>query len=355
LAGKFDAIFVWMESIMSPWNRRPRGFTLVELLVVIAIIGVLVAILLPAVQAAREAGRRAQCLDNLKNIGLAFANHHDVHKHYPTGGWGWLWTGDPDRGFDAKQPGGWMYNILPYMEEQALHDLGKGLADNSVQKKTLARQRVETPVAWGTCPSRRPIDTFPVTWSGISSNPGYNIQPPLNQAARSDYSANASDRGDNQHGGGPSSYADGDRGGFFWANTRCPGGSPALCGISFERSMVRFKDVADGVSKVYLAGEKYLNSDKYGTGSDGADNEFWCVGYDNDMYKTAEREPASDGQVLNQAGIRQDDPNRWGSAHNQAFHMVFGDGSVHGIPYEIDMTVHRRLANRRDGLPVRIP
>jgi prepilin-type N-terminal cleavage/methylation domain-containing protein len=204
------------------------GFTLVELLVVIAIIGVLVAVILPAVQAAREAGRRTQCLNNLKNIGLAFQTHVDVHKQYPTGGWGWLWTGDPDRGFGVRQPGGWMYNILPYMEEQALHDMGKGLPEGSAPKKTLARQRVQTPLAWGTCPTRRPVATFPVTWWGMPLNPGVNIEPPLWVAARSDYCANASDKGSNQFGGGPNSYASSD-GGYGWRDTRCPdGGQSAL-------------------------------------------------------------------------------------------------------------------------------
>ncbi len=90
---------------MQSSHLRRRAFTLVELLVVIAIIGVLVALLLPAIQSAREAGRRTQCLNNLRNIGLAFANHLDVHKQYATGGWGWIWSGDPDRGFGLRQPG----------------------------------------------------------------------------------------------------------------------------------------------------------------------------------------------------------------------------------------------------------
>src|SRR5579871_7071457 len=103
---------------------KKRAFTLVELLVVIAIIGILIALLLPAINAAREAGRRMSCRNNLKQQGLGCLNHVSTYGFYPTGGWGWFWVGDPNMGYDKAQPGGWCYNILSFMEYKGLHELG---------------------------------------------------------------------------------------------------------------------------------------------------------------------------------------------------------------------------------------
>lgn len=105
---------------MNPASAR-RGFTLVELLVVIAIIGILVALLLPAVQAAREAARRTSCVNKIKQLGLAVLNHHDTLGHFPVSN-GFT---DPVASSNAGERhscAGWILNALPYLEEQALYD-----------------------------------------------------------------------------------------------------------------------------------------------------------------------------------------------------------------------------------------
>jgi prepilin-type N-terminal cleavage/methylation domain-containing protein len=103
-------------------NRRPRAFTLVELLVVIAIIGVLVSLLLPGVQAAREAARRSQCVNNLKQIALSLHNHHDAKRQFPPGTYNYIDSGVMPAIYNGKQDHrSWFHDLLPYTEETALY------------------------------------------------------------------------------------------------------------------------------------------------------------------------------------------------------------------------------------------
>ena len=136
------------------------GFTLVELLVVIAIIGILVALLLPAVQQARESARNLQCQNNLKQQALACITHESAQQHFPSGGWGWRWQPEPDAGYGIKQPGGWIYNSLEFLEEGNLREAGAGLSGEAKTQALLAV--VATPLEVFNCPSRREAIAYPL-------------------------------------------------------------------------------------------------------------------------------------------------------------------------------------------------
>ncbi len=189
-----------------PGFRRPlHGFTLVELLVVITIIGILIALLLPAVQAAREAARMLQCQNNLKQISLAALDHEHINGWLPTGGWGCVWVGDPNCGFGKGQPGGFFYNCLPYMEQQVLHDLALGAVRDTPLYQQRSMQMVQTPLATLTCPTRRAPLLHPCT-SGGSMSPIYGPYVPQTWF-QADYAANAGSMFV-WWSGGPSSWAD---------------------------------------------------------------------------------------------------------------------------------------------------
>ena len=151
-------------SIVSSRNRaggRNTGFTLVELLVVIAIIGALVALLLPAVQAAREAARRMSCSNNLKNIGLAFHNYHDTYKSFP---YGHHYTGNFDGiPLDEKGGTGWgpFAAILPYLEQANQQNLINFSYPAGELTVTQNRVICQNPLAIFACPS----DTKPLRFN----------------------------------------------------------------------------------------------------------------------------------------------------------------------------------------------
>ena len=326
-------------------SRSNRGFTLIELLVVIAIIGILIALLLPAVQAAREAARMASCQNHLKQMGLAATNHVETRGFFPSGGWGWGWVGDPDRGFGKKQPGGWLFSLLPFLELEDLYNTGAG--ESNARKQQLLVQVASTPVATYYCPSRRPAVVYPYVHGAgpCSGRHWVNMNKPQ-VIARTDYGGCAGSTVGSCCDYGPCSYAAGDTY-DFGSESRVSNG------VIYRRSEVRQANVADGLANTYLIGERYMNADSYGDFIQGHyqcdDDQGWSMGYDFDINVWAEGKPMQDVPGFGTC------ETRFGSVHAGGFHVVLCDGSVHAISYSINMEVHRRLANRHDGRTVQVP
>jgi prepilin-type N-terminal cleavage/methylation domain-containing protein len=133
-------------SLRDPLRRR-RAFSLTELLFVIAIIGIVIALLLPAVHRVRESAARVKCANNLKQVGLACHMVDSIYLHLPTGGWGYLWVGDATRPSGPSQPGGWIFQVLPFVEQESVFNLAVSRAG--------VVQMVGTPLGLFNCSSRR--------------------------------------------------------------------------------------------------------------------------------------------------------------------------------------------------------
>jgi prepilin-type N-terminal cleavage/methylation domain-containing protein len=338
-------------------SHAERGFTLVELLVVIAIIGVLVALLLPAVQAAREAARRAQCQNNLKQVGLAFLNYESAQGAFPSGGWGYEWTGDPDMGLGERQPGGWVFSILAYLEGTNTSQIGKGMAPAA--KKTALITQKQTPVPAFNCPSRR---------SGLSYGPEDSVNAahvPGGMVCKSDYAAN----------GGSISPAEGTP--VAWPQQNQPkvdclttypacewarytkdvieGSSFPMDGVIVPRFPVELRRMSDGVSNTIACAERYLSVDNYGGDatktSNCADNNSMFQGYDWDVIRWMTTRNGAASKFIPRPDTTPADPCSvfFGGAHGALFYAVNCDGSVQGISYDIEPETFEMMCRRDDG------
>jgi prepilin-type N-terminal cleavage/methylation domain-containing protein len=331
----FDFRSIFM-SLLSKKRGRRVGFTLVELLVVIAIIGVLVALLLPAVQAAREAARRTQCSNNLRQFGLAFQNHHDTLQILPDGGENWDPIGFPrsmPNGKPATAPNqnwGWGYQVLPYIEQSAIWNAP---TDAEVRGAIIKSYY---------CPSRRKAMTIVV---GTPPTP----------CAMMDYAGNAGTEAflapmQTQTVNGIAVDIPGAAvgNGTDGVVVRKPGGYP-------NRSQsIRLAMLTDGTSNTLLVGEKRLRPENLGRAQPHDDQGF-TSGWDRDEVCWGNVPP--DGDRNGQDGFYQ-----FGSAHPSGFNSVWCDGSVHIIRYNIDSNnnptatrpigVWQRLCKRDDGLAV---
>jgi len=306
----------------------------------------LIALLLPAVQAAREAARRLQCTNNLKQMALGCMNHEQAQGFLPTGGWRYTWSGDPDRGFNRRQPGGWIYNILPYIEQESLHNMGAGLS--LAQKKPLLAALEQTPITVVNCPTRR----APINYPTLAGSEPFNTQGGVPTSPRSDYGANAGaaniDATNPSGRWNPPLFSP-------WTN-----GDPSIVdapgfnqwptaemyrtytGVVCCAMVVKFADIQDGTSNTYLIGEKYLNPDSYFNGQEPDDNNGIYVGFDWDFERWTDTPPWQDTPGDSTR------PYSFGSAHATGFNMAFCDGSVQMLNYTISPTIHGLLGSRAD-------
>jgi len=366
-----------------------RGFTLVELLVVITIIGILISLLLPAVQAAREAARRAQCQNNLKQLGLACMNHESALKYLPGGGWRACFLGNPARGSGIRQCGGWIYNILPYIEQSQLYNLTANRTGTALSAAgaTLAT----TPLAGLICPSRRQAKTIAIVSADVTppygtaaiyyvgDTDGANVQTDVVTVTnRTDYACNggtahvnyislnnALDHVMGNHTLGIYETTSPSILDALFATTTgkavITDANKVCNGVIHALSTRAIGEISDGTSNTFLVGEKYLNPDEYeasapkglsGLGPDPynygdgrGDTTSIFAGDQNEFVRWAS--DFTDACHRDTAGFHELHP--FGSCHAGGFGMVMCDGSVRPISYGIDNGVYQNLGNRKDG------
>jgi len=286
-------------------NLRRSAFTLVELLVVIAIIGILVALLLPAVQMAREAARAASCKNNLKQLGLALHNYHDVMGQLPSG-----WIADQPEGV----PGwGWSTGLLAQLEqaavEQNLINRNLPIADPANQA---AREHV-LPIL--ICPSDTGPHVFPIG-ADDATGPSVDSGTPVFKVAKSNYVG-------------------------VFGTIEIEDVPSAGDGVFFHNSCIRFADIIDGLSNTLVIGER---RSKLG-------GSVWCGVIEGVAEPMARVVGISDHTPNHPAGHFDD----FSSHHPSGVHFLLGDGSVSRYNDTIDLAVYQALCTRAGGEAVQAP
>ena len=303
------------------------GFTLVELLVVIAIIGILVTLLLPAVQAAREAARLTQCRSNLKQSALACLEYNEAHDMMP--GYAaedpasvvyahrkqeesWATSGD------LYEEGTWITQISPFLEERALYDTLAMISRQDLkrnQRRELIKQAARVVIPTLYCATRREPEAYPLMrqWQGTYGE----------VAGRTDY---AMCGGTSKNTGRQLVI---DRPGIWEAGRR-----------------VTTRQIKDGLSKTYLLGEKAMDIRNYKNGEDLGDRspmvmdpELSRRGSVNSYVRFAVRRPGRDR--MNNCQSCHD----FGGPHQTMWNVAYCDGSVHAIDFNVDLFLHRALAS----------
>jgi prepilin-type N-terminal cleavage/methylation domain-containing protein/prepilin-type processing-associated H-X9-DG protein len=292
-------------------SHRRRGFTLIELLVVIAIIGLLIALLLPAVQAAREASRRTQCRNNLHQIGVALHNYHDAHRCLPPG----YVSAYDSSGTDTGAGWGWGAILLPYVEET---NLAKSIHFNqAIESPSNATARI-APVNVYLCPS----DTSTPTWDAVKRDAIGNVLSTICMIASANYV------------------------GVFGVTEPGVDGE----GVFFRDSKISMRDVTDGTSNTLMVGER---------------SQTWCQATWTGAVTDASLFPPPKSQALPVVqiaagmilGHTSEGPpnapglecNNFSSLHGQGANFLYVDGHVQYVSTFIERKVFNFLATRAGG------
>jgi hypothetical protein len=284
-------------------------------------------LLLPAVQSARESARELTCKNNLKQMGLAANTHAAKHGYFPAGGWGWNYIGDPNLGFGRKQCGGWLYSMLPYMEQTNAWELGRQPGAYTIQQANAIRLQTVFPGI--NCPSRRAAELCKVIYLPNDCNS-------VSMCARTCYAINCGNQGRNEIDGGTGSSPAGPPQSYFDPTQYNENG------VSYRSSEIGKAHIKDGLSNTYLIGEKQVPPSFYKNGGNPHENETALTGYNNDNFRTGASVPLRDSDTLIIS-------NAFGGVHRGGIFMTMCDASVRRISWSVDPLIHAGLCARADG------
>lgn len=335
------------------WYRKQfrqhprRAWSLIELVVVVAIIGLLGSVSVDAIHASRESARQLQCLNNLRQIGMATVQFEGVRGHYPTGGWGWKWVPDQTLRSRYGQPGGWIYQLLPYLEKQSIYDLALPVGAQEFSESKI-HELLATPCVVFHCPTRGNRKVVPFNVSRIQRF--VNLASPPSFVALTDYAANAGTKVNLFD--GPNAATNLDIDNAHW---------PVLSqgdGMILYQHRIRASEVTAGLSNVIWAGEKKVSYDDYESDRIGGNDQSMYSGesYDTRRYAMDGISPdwfklaglmtgKMDGEI-DPLAYESQSRLMFGAAHKMSANFVMADASTRRLDINIDDSAFKQMTIR---------